>query len=262
MSENNYVTTRVASGYQQQNGATGKGQSQPDGLPNQGDIGIDKGGMRGIGLIAVMIAEAVLKKQTTDISEDYYKLNKKDYDFFKSTHQPGIAASVAEAMSPVQNPIYATDFYASAPAGMAKSAVLDKQWFEVRRRVQRYAVGLARRVDYDFAVRRLHGIAGGWNVGRRYEIVYADQHNNRRIDRKLEAANIGIGIGNIVRQGLSSSVSNLASAYDNLGDTVSTIGNGLAKNTGYKAGREQTGLRYENRADVGTQNSKVERNGT
>ena len=247
------IATQAATGY------TSRGMDKKlDGEIAQATLmaSSNKGGMRGIGLIAVLIAEIALKNKATNIAKDYYKLNKKDFDFFKATHQPGIAATVAEAMSPVDNPVYVADFYASAPAGMAKASILDKQWFETRRRTHRYAIGLQRRVDYDFAIQRLHGIVGGWNVGRRYELAYADEHNNRRFDRKLEAGNIGIGIGNIVRQGLASSSAGLASAYDNLGDTVSTIGNGLAANSGYKAGRADTGKRYADRNDVGTNNSR------
>jgi hypothetical protein len=235
------VTTIPKTGY------VGRGQDQPGSgsdaltIANQS---LNKGGMRGIGLLAIVLAEAALKKESVDLAEDYYRINKKDYEFFVSVHQPAIQQTVTEAMSPVDNPIYQHDYYASAPAGMAKSAILDKQWFETRRRVSRYSIGLQRRIDYDFAIRRLHGIVGGWNIGRRYEMAYADEHNNRRFDRKIEASNIGIGVGNIVRQGLASSTAGLASAYDNLGDTISTIGNGLAANSGYKAGRADTSARY------------------
>lgn len=201
------------------------------------NAGIDKGGMRGAGLLAVIIAEMALKKESIDLARDYYKTNKRDFDFFASVHQPAIANSVNEAMSPEHNPTYTHDFYASAPAGMAKSSILDKQWFESRRRLHRHAIGMGRRIDYTFAVQRMHGIVGGWNVGHRYEMTYADTHNNRRLDRILEMGNIGIGVGNIVAQGLSTAVGQLASSYDNLGDTVSTIGNGMAANSGYRAGR-------------------------
>lgn len=205
---------------------------------------VDKGGMRGLGLLAVVIAEMALKKESIDLARDYYNTNKRDFDFFTSVHEPAIAASVAEAMSPVTNPKYVHDYYASSPAGMAKTAILDKQWFETRRRIHKHAIGLQRRVDYDFAIRRMHGIVGGWNIGRRYEMTYADEHNNRRFDKMLEMGNIGIGVGNIVSNGLASSVGQLASAYDALGDTVSTIGNGLAANTGYRAGRQFAASKY------------------
>lgn len=246
----NEVTTRVSSSMIPQNGYVGKGQTQPLGGSEAQVVasqGIQKGGMRGLGLIAVMIAETILKKKTTDLAEDYLKLNRKDYNNFIAIHQTAIASTVSEAMSPTLNPVYNHDYYAAAPAGMAKSAVLDKQWFETRRRTHRYALGLQKRVDFDFALIRMHGVVAGWFVGRRYEMAYADEHNNRRFDRKIEAGNIGIGIGNIVREGLASSVNRLASAYDNIGDTVSTIGNGLAANTGYKQGRADTAARYPER---------------
>jgi hypothetical protein len=111
--------------------------------------------------------------------------------------------------------------------------------------MHRYAIGAQKQVDYEFAIARTHAIVAGWNIGTRYEIIYADEHNNRRFDRKITASNIGVGIGNIVRQGLASSVSRLAASYDNLGDTVSTIGNGLAARGGYFAGREQAAARYK-----------------
>ena len=241
------VTTRIQSGYQPANGPTGKGQTQP-GAGNQSlDIAsqsTDKGGMRGIGLLAVVLAEIALKKESIDLAKNYYKTNKVDYDFFVAVHRGPIAATVTEAMSDTLNPLYRHDYYASAPAGMAKASIVDEQWFETRRRTHRYSTGLQKRVDYDFAVLRMHGILGGWNLARRYEMTYADEHNNRRFDRKIEASNIGIGIGNIVRQGLASSVSNLSSAYDGLGDTVASIGNGLAANSGYAAGRNRAQSSY------------------
>lgn len=245
---NSKVTGITGSNTVPKNGITGKNHTQPgadDAAIAASVAGINKGGMRGIGLVAITIAEAVLKKKATDLSRDYYRTNKIDYDNFRRIHEGPIKATVQEAMSPTANPTYVADFYASAPAGMAKSSVLDKQWFEARRRVHRYATGLQTRIDYDFALQRAHAIIGGWNIGRRYEIAYADTKNNRRFDKIIEAGNIGIGVGNVVRDGMAASVKGLASAYDNIGDTVSTIGNGLAANTGYKAGRETTNKKFD-----------------
>lgn len=248
MSKNNEVTTFVGSNTSAKNGYTGKGQTQQfAGEEAQATLltSIDKGGMRGAGLIAVAIAEASLKKQAVDLAYDYYDINKKDYDFFRETHQGPISQTVDEAMSEVTNPTYIPDPVASIPAGISKLAVGEKQWFEVRRRAHRYATGLMQRIDYEFAMMRTHGVVAGWNVGTRYEIQYAQEHNNRRFDRKIAVSNIGIGVGNIVRAGLASSVSGLASARDNLGDMISTIGNGLAANTGYRAGRQDTNERFK-----------------
>ena len=253
----NAKTQPSKSGYSAQNGVSGRGQTQflaSDVASGTWGSSIDKGGMRGIGLALVLVAELFLKDKAVDLAKDYYKLNKKDYEFFKSTHQAPIQQSVSEAMSDATNPKYTPDFYASVPAGMGQSSISDKQWFEARRRNHRYARGLGRRIDMDFAIVRMHAILGGWNIARRYELTYADEHNNRRFDRKVEVANIGLGIGNIVREGLASSVQNVASAYDNLGDTIATIGNGLAASGGYSAGRKDTASRYGS-TSAPTQNS-------
>lgn len=238
MAENTQRTEPKSAGT---NGQVSANQNQPMGGSDAilvASQSVSKGGMRGLGLMAVLIAEAALKKKSVDLAEDYLNTNKREYANFVAIHQGAISQTVSEAMSPTSNPEYKADFYASAPAGMAKSAVLDKQWFETRRRVHRYAVGLQGRIDFDFAIGRMHGIVAGWFLGRRYEMAYADEHNNRRFDRKIEASNIGIGIGNIVREGLANAVNKLATSYDNIGDTVSAIGNGYAKREAYRDGRQ------------------------
>lgn len=241
-------TTTIVMGPNRGGTYTGAGQFQLfNDSPSQATLtnGMDKGGLRGVAMLFVMLAEWKAKKKSIELAEDYYKLNKRDYDFFKATHQPGMAASATEAMNPTTNPNYTPDYYASSAAGVAKAGIADRQWFETRRRAHRYAIGRQRKVDYDFALLRLHAVIAGWNVARRYEYTYAQTHNNRAFDRKLGVANVGIGVGNIVRQGLAASVGKLASAYDVIGDTVSSIGNGLAAYSGYRAGRENTRERFK-----------------
>lgn len=230
------------------NGITGSGQNQyfaGDMAVAQATSTIDKGGMRGIGLLAMAIAEFALKKKAIDLAEDYYNTNKKDYDFFRSVHQTPMAQTASEAFSASNAPVN-SDLYASVPAGIAKAGIIDRQWFEARRRIPKYNVGQQRRLDYDMAVARVSAVAAGWNIGIRYELNWADAWNNRVFDRKIAVANMGIGVGNIVRQGLAASVSNLATAYDGIGDTIAAIGNGYAAKTGYIAGRTETADRYAN----------------
>lgn len=228
------------------NGYTGDGQTQYGADQDISGLTIAKGGMRGAGLVAAMIAEIALKEKAVDLAEDYYDVNKKDYNFFIAQHQGPIAQTASEAFSPTLNPKYTVDFLAMIPGGVAKTSILDKQWFESRRRAHRYAVGAQRRIDYQFAINRTFAVVAGWNLGKRYEINWVDDRNNRRDNRRIAIANVGLGIGNIVRQGLASSMSGLASAYDTLGDTVATIGNGLAFSGGYRAGRNATSQRYGN----------------
>lgn len=197
---------------------------------------IDKGGMRGIALLIMAIAEFELKQKAVDLAEDYYNVNKQDYDFVSSHHQPAMQQTAEEAFGP-SNPYYAYDLYASIPAGMAKSALIDKQWYEARRRMGKYNVGQMRRLDYDMAVLKAHAVIGGWNAGVRYELAWTDEHNNRTYNRRVSIANIGIGFGNVVRAGLAASVQKLAASYDNIGDTIASIGNGMQERAGYDAGR-------------------------
>lgn len=206
--------------------------------------GMTAGGMRGLGLIAFLLAQITLKLDTVDLAKDYYNTNKKDFDFFKATHQPGAAASVSEAMNPTLNPKYTVDTFASSPAGMAKSKVVDKAWFAARRRSHRYAVGAQRRIDYEFALLRTAAIASGWNVGRRYEQAWADAHNERAFNRKLAMANIGVGVGSIVRQGLATAVGELTNAQNEISNTVASIGNGYFEKAGYMDARRDTRKRY------------------
>lgn len=245
---NNSKTTTQSTGSHKsgKNGATGDGQTQYGTEQDISGLTVAKGGMRGAGLVAAMIAEIALKQKAVDLAEDYYNVNKKDYDFFIAQHQAPIAQTASEAFSPTLNPKYTVDFLAMIPGGVAKTSILDKQWFESRRRAHRYAVGAQRRIDYQFAVTRTFAVVAGWNLGKRYEINWVDDRNNRRDNRRVAIANVGIGVGNIARQGLASSMSGLASAYDTVGDTIATIGNGLSANMGYRAGRNATRERYGN----------------
>src|SRR5699024_11959327 len=58
---------------------------------------VDKGGMRGAGLIAMTIAEVALKKEASDLAADYYNTNRKDYDFFKNLHRTPMQQTALEA---------------------------------------------------------------------------------------------------------------------------------------------------------------------
>lgn len=213
----------------------------------------EKGGMRGLALLAMVAAELALKAKALALANDYYKTNKRDYDFFRTAHQPAMQETAEEAFGPL-NPSYNYDLYASVPAGIAKAGIIDRQWYEARRRIPKYNVGQNRRLDYDMAVARVAAVAAGWNIAVRYELNWTDEHNNRRLDRKVSVGNIGIGMGNIVSQGLSAAVSNLENSYDKVGDTIASIGNGYTASRGYASGREDTRKRYISELPKGMKN--------
>lgn len=203
------------------------------------------GGMRGIGLAVFLVAQIRLKLKSVELTKDYYNTNKRDFDFFTSTHQGPMTASVQEVMSPTLNPNYKPDLYASAPAGISKSKIVDQAWFAARRRTHRYAVGAQERLDYEFAVQRTAAVATGWNLGRRYEMAWSDAHNERAFNRKLAMANVGIASGNTIREGLATAVSNVNSAYSSLSSAISSVGNGYFAKEGYQDGRSMTRERFD-----------------
>lgn len=214
-----------------QNGYSGVGQTQMiagEEAVSSLASSIDKGGMRGLGLLAIAIAEYELKQKVIDLGQSYYNINKQDYQFFTSNHQPAIAQTATEAMSGTLNPTFNYDFYASLPGGIASTSINEKQWYEARRRIPKYNIGQQRRLDYDMAVARTHAVLSGWNLGTRYELSWTDQHNLRAFDRKVSIANIGLGIASMVRMGMATAVGEVSQAYDSLGDTLASIGNGWA----------------------------------
>lgn len=214
-----------------QNGYSGVGQTQmiagEDAVTNLASS-IDKGGMRGLGLLAIALAEYELKQKVIDLGQNYYNINKQDYQFFTNQHQPAIAQSASEVFSNTLNPSYNYDFYASLPGGIASTSINERQWYEARRRLPKYNIGAQRRLDYDMSVARTHAVISGWNLGTRYELSWADQHNLRQFDRRVAMANIGLGIAAMVRQGMASAVGEVSQAYDSLGDSIAAIGNGWA----------------------------------
>lgn len=230
-SYNDMSNTSTVSYRGSQNGYSGVGQTQmvagEDAVTTLASS-IDKGGMRGLGLLAIAIAEYELKQKVIDLGQDYYNINKQDYQFFTNNHQPAIAQSAGEVMSGTLNPTFSYDFYASLPGGIASTSINEAQWYEARRRIPKYNIGQQRRLDYDMGIARTHAVLSGWNLGTRYELTWTDQHNLRAFDRKVAMANIGLGIASMVRQGLASAVGEVSRAYDSLGDTLASFGNGWA----------------------------------
>lgn len=197
---------------------------------------INFAGLRGLGALAFIIAQVILKVKALKIAKNYYKTNKKDFDYFVRTYQPAQTASVSEVTSLSLNPKYIPDTYASAPAGMGTAKVVDRKWFESRRRMNRYNTGSQRRIDYDFAMLRTAALVSGWNMGLRYEQSWADAHNERRINKIVSMANVGITAGNIVRQGLATAVEGLQNATNSAGDALAAVGNGYFESKGDAAG--------------------------
>lgn len=232
---NNAPTT-----YIKPNSYSSAGQEQPGG--NSADIfaatqSVDKGGMRGIGLVAAILAEMVLKNKALNLARSYYNTNKTDFDFFLASHKPQIGNTAAAAFSDVENPETTPDYLFLLQAGQAKAKIIDRQWYEARRRIPRYNVGQMQKIDFDMTLARTFAAMAGGSVMSNFEERYVEAKNDRWFNRRLAVANIGINVGNLIRQGQDRATRNLASAYDQAGDTVAAIGNGYFRKTGYSDGR-------------------------
>lgn len=211
----------------------------------------DAGGMRGAGLLAFMVAEIALKNKVVSLAQDYYNTNKRDYDYFV-THSNAMAATASQVMSPTTNPSYTLDYMSYAAAGLAIAAPVERKWFEARRRSHRYATGAHARMDFAFAAQRTFAMLAGWDAARRYTDIWTDEHNDRYFNRKLAIANVGIDVGNLATQGLATAVHSVSRAYDNIGDTVASIGNGFMARSGYNAGREGVRAAYNKELNNGS----------
>lgn len=202
------------------------------------------GGMRGIGLIALVLGQMYIQGKTIDLARDYYNTNKQDFDFFQSTHQAPMAATAAEAFNPALNPGYVQDKYVAVPASAARVADLDRRWLASRKSLSRYATGAGQRVDYEFAKQRSVQMAASWFLGWRSELSYAQEHNERQFNRKVTVVNIGIGVGNEVARGLASAAGSMNNALTGAGNQLGSIASGLSQQMGHKQGAADTQQLY------------------
>jgi hypothetical protein len=202
------------------------------------------GGMRGLGLIALVLGQLYIDNKVIDLAADYYNINKQDFDFFKSTHQAPLAATAAEAFDTNLNPSYVQDKYVAIPASAARVAELDRQWLANRKSLSRYATGAAQRLDYEYAKVRATQMAASWFLGWRSELSYAQEHNERQFNRKVTVVNIGIGVGNEVARGLASAAGSMNNALTGASNQLGSVASGLSGEIGRRQGAKDTQQLY------------------
>jgi len=130
----------------------------------------------------------------------------------------------------------ALDYIASTGRAQSKSSFhLDREWLNTRRKIGRYNVGHGRRIDYKYSIAKLNSELEGWNLGFRFEDHRKMLYDEQRHAHQVEILNIGIGVGNIARAGLASSVKALSEARSQKAGIFGSLSNGLAT----MAGREQ-----------------------
>lgn len=200
------------------------------------------GGVNGFGILIIEAAQLSLLIDNYNTAENYYDVNKQDFDFFVSNYESKMVSSLNEAISrpvyegPTFLPQYGKlDYLSSIGRGAsAGPRILDKKWYDTRRRVGKYHIGLGRWIDYKFAMAKVQSTLDGWNIGFRYEDHRKEVYNEQRHAHRTNILNLGIGVGNAARAGLASSVGALTEARSNVSSQLGSIGNGLATNASYQ----------------------------
>lgn len=210
-------------------------------------INVDGAGFTGIAAAAIAFIQLGLADAQYSLARDYYNTNKTDFDFYRNNYakfdQNGSLTGdggplVTHKNQAFSTPFYATDYLPMTGAALGRVKVYDEKWFQTRRRLHRYAVGLGKQVDYNFYIMRYRASFAAWVSGRRIEDARKDWKDEQIQTHKVQALNFGITAGNIARQGLASATNALEHAYDEMGSRVGGLSNGLARFSGYNQGRE------------------------
>lgn len=204
------------------------------------------GGISGFGMLAVEIAQYELLTQDLNTAQNYFDTNKQDFIFFTNTYEGKMASSLTEAMT---RPLYESgtllpqygkqDYLAVLGRGLSVAArKVDRDWYLTRRRMGRYNIGLGKWLDYKFTIEKIQQGIQGWNLGFRFEDHRTEVYDEQRHANRVNILNLGIGVGNMAREGLATSVKSLSEARTQTSGQIAAVGNDL----GY-AGAKKT---YEN----------------
>jgi len=200
------------------------------------------GGLSSFGMIAIEVAQYALLVQDLNTAQNYYDTNKKDFDFFASTYEGRMVTSLNEAMTrPIYEagvflPQYGTlDYLAVLGRGLSMAARrVDYQWYLTRRRQSKYNVGKGKWIDYKFTMEKIQQGFQGWNIGFRYEDHRKDAYDEQRHANRVNILNLGIGVGNMARNGLATSVRALSEARTQAAGQLGAFSNDLGYSSGKK----------------------------
>ena len=183
---------------------------------------------------AVTAAQLVLADKQLSIAQEYYEINKHDYDFeanlyggFIITNGNGVnipGPMTKHKEQAFNAPFYAVDYPVYVGGSLTRTKIFDNKWFQTRRRLHRYGVGHQRHVDYQFYMERYRGSVSGFVMGRRVEDARKDWKDDQIQTHKVQALNYGLTAGNIAKQGLASSTGTLMGALDNASTRIGRVG--------------------------------------
>ncbi len=201
------------------------------------------GGISGFGMIFVQAAQYALLVQDLNTAQNYFDTNKKDFQFFTSTYEGRMAASLSEAMS---RPLYESgtflpqygklDYLAVLGRGLSMGArKVDRDWYLTRRRMGRYNIGMGKWIDYKFTIEKIQQGLQGWNIGFRYEDNRKEAYDEQRHAHRINILNLGIGVGNMARNGLATSVRALSEARQQTAGQFGAFANDIGSGAGYSS---------------------------
>jgi hypothetical protein len=220
------------------------GQIAPSGGGNGGlDIGslaTNFGGARDFSLLLAN-QQLVSLQKTLSIAQNYYNENVQDFNFWNTTYNPKMSTSLNEAMT---RPFYTQgtftswygqlDYLSNTGRGQSTASYkYDKEWFFARRRVNKYNVGQAMRLDLKVGLARYNNELEGWNLGYRYEDNRKMMYDEQRHAHQAQILNLGIGAGNAARMGLATAVHGVTDALTQRASERGAMANGLAGFGGY-----------------------------
>lgn len=200
------------------------------------------GGISGFGMGIIEAAQAALLVQDLNTAQNYFNVNKKDFDFFQSTYEFRMQSSLTEAISrPLYEagtfqPQYGTlDYLAVLGRGLSMAArKVDYAWYLTRRRQSKYNIGKGKWIDYKFTMEKIQQGFQGWNIGFRYEDHRKDAYDEQRHANRINILNLGISVGNMARNGLATSTRALSEARQQTAGQLGALSNDLGYSSGKK----------------------------
>ena len=208
---------------------------------------LDAGGVGGVFGVAILVAQLAITLEQYNLANKYWETNRVDFEFEANNYQPFLNTHKNEAFA---NPMfygisgsggnpqsYLADYVPMVGASLGRVKIYDEKWFQTRRRLHRYSVGLGRMADYNFYMNRKRAAGSAFIGGRRFEDARKDWKDEQFQGHRVQAVNFGITAGNVAKQGLASATGQLMHAYDEAGSRIGGFSNGISRRDAYNAAR-------------------------
>lgn len=193
------------------------------------------------------IASGIQSMRILDLSKDYYKLYKRQQDFYYDTFRQGVETKLAAEVggTPAYNINYAgrvgTLYTAqTGPFGGASGSI--GGWWD--RHAAMYGDVRDTRIVNELAADTARLQSDWTNYLFRYEEVYADTRSDIRWQNRLLFHNIGIKQGASISSALDGSLGQYQNHIQDFSNVLATYGNGYVGYAAYKKGMEDVADRF------------------